>query len=294
MYAQIGPIVDSKANISTVFIPRWHAYVEYQIEALKDQIDVIMGFPIPLWESEFKDSEGLQGISVPSVVNFKTYINGNRILKTDLKWISGISNLISEQNKKTLAYIWKASFKKGRGYLLKTEYDFGEFYSAGFYSGREYNKGEVPWFVKKNGDNRTEDQAIRAATLIYYLTPLSLWADPPPTLITIKIFTPSDIPVTHIVPMYPKPSSIDQHAIYFEFKNKFPKEELRLSFPISQDRKSINLGHIKELKEWQIWKQTLGDQVKFTCALLQELINTIQSDDVKKELKRIDCVKSYK
>ncbi len=293
-YAQIGPIVDSKDNISTVLIPRWHAYVEYEIEALKDLTDVVMGFPIPLWESEFTDSEGLQGISVPSVVNFKTYINGNRILKADLKWISGISNLISDQNKKTLAYIWKASFKKGRKYLLKTEYDFGEDYSVGFYPGREYNKGEVPWFVRKDGDNRSNGQAVEAATLIYYLTPLSLWANPPPSLITIKIVIPTDMPVTHVVPMYPKPTCIDQHAIYFEFKNKFPKQELRLSFPVSRDRKLLDLGRIKKLEEWQSWKKILGDQVKFTCALVQELIYTIQSDDVKKELKRIDCVKSYK
>jgi hypothetical protein len=296
-YAQIGPAANSKHDISNAFIPRWHAHVEYEIEALEEQNDVVMGFPVPLWVSDFSDNEGLQSIQAPSAANFATYVDGILVRKVELNWINGINNFQNYENgdKKTLVYIWKASFKKGKRYLLKTEYDFGADYSAEFFSGHQYIEGETPWFVQRDRNKKPNDsnKCERAFTLKYYLTPLTLWADTPPSLVAIKVEMPANMPVTCAVPMYPKPCFIDKQALYYEFKNAFPDKELLISFPVSEDWKPINPGAIKEISEWKLWQKTLGDHFKFSCLLTKDLIGTIQSGDIREELKNIDCFQSF-
>jgi hypothetical protein len=297
MYAHIGPVVNSKHDLSEVFTPRWHAHVEYEIEALEEQKAVVMGFPIPLWVGDFLDNKERQSIQVPSAVNFRTYIDGILVRNIEFRWINGISSFQNYENvnEKTLAYIWKASFKKGKRYLLKTEYDFGVDYSAEFFSGHQYIEGETPWFVQRdrNGHQDSINRAQRAVTLKYYLTPLTLWADAPPSLVAIKVEMPLNIPVTCTVPMSPKPCFIDQHALYYEFKNSFPNRELMISFPASEDWKTTSLGAIKDISEWKLWQKTLGDHAKLSCPLTQEFRDSIQSADIREELKKIDCVQHF-
>lgn len=242
-----------------------------------------MGFPIPLWLFYFRDNDGLMTVPVPSVVNFKTYVNDIQIKNPELNWVS----------ENGLAYIWKTSFKKGKRYELKTEYDFGVFYSSSFYKNSEYLEGETPWFVQKFHNNNPEEYPPEATILEYFLTPLRSWASPLPSRISIKMNMPLDMHISYAVPISPRPVCLETTTMYFKIEHAFPEEDLRVAFPDLSDWKDEDLGYISNLKEFNLWKKTLGNkQIKFTCSLVEKLKQEMPSPEIQKELTKLVCVES--
>lgn len=280
----LGSRVKCKAGDTDNLKVKWSASATYEVEVLQSQPDVQMGFPVATWEREYTDSIGIGALNAPGVANFHTYMNGEEITQTQLKVLKHGEGKSREQNE--IGYSWNASFQQGTAYELKTEYDFGEFNSNGFYDGREYKRGETPWFIGANA------QPLTAGTLIYYLTPLNTWAAPPPELIDIEVRLPSSTPVTYAVPGEVKPSCISLGALHYTITNRFPGADLTVTIPNSEWWKKESLKPMSTPEQWRKWLKTLGgESVRFSCDVLDE-INKHANPNLKAEVKRVQCVAS--
>lgn len=289
-FATIGRRVECQENQRTGFEARWHAAVSYDVIATEDQRKVLMGFPIPLWEESFivrGDVEGLDDIQVPGVVNFKSFINHREIEKVRLNGISepNLFNtpLLSEKSiERHLAYTWTSSFVANTPYRLRTEYDFATSLSASFYEGSQYLAGQQPWFL--NDQASTEN--IRARNLLYYLTPITLWGNPPPRYFRIKVSIGKNMPVTLAVPVTPKPVCVDKIAFYYLFENAFPQEELKMSYPKTPE----NLKPLRTFEDWSSWRKTLGgDGVKLSCDLIAVIKAQTEDISFQEKLSQMSC-----
>lgn len=268
-FATIGKPLDCGVLKSAwaKFSPKWTAEATYEIEALEDAADVLFGFPVHNWYAEFELEDGLKGISAPGVINFQTYIDGKEAGPLQLKWLDGVG---AAGEVKTLGYSWKASFTKGRRYILRTTYEFGVDESNAFYAGREYLKGESPWFAKKGYWSGT-----RVERLIYYLTPLRQWASPPPSRVSISVGFPAHVSVELVVPVALKPVCIAERSLFYELQDAFPAQDLEISYA---DKIGLKRG-IKTPENWEAWIRTMGGpKVEIECSLLKHLKEGARSD----------------
>ncbi|MBI5883266.1 MAG: hypothetical protein HZB91_09190 [Elusimicrobia bacterium] len=242
---------DLRDLLKSGFTPWWTAEAVYEIEALEDAPEVQFGFPVNDWEvsgqGEFPPS--------PGVIDFHTYVDGQEIAPTRLKWLEGVG---AESKDKTLGYAWKASFQKGRRYVLRTTYAFGE--DMGNFS-EAIAEGATPWF-----SGADEANGGSGLGMIYYLTPLRQWASPPPSRISIVVTLPKHVPMTLAVPIHTKPVCVGEHSLFYEFHDSFPDQDLVVYYASSKDKS------LKTATEWDAWLRTLGGgQVEMNCALLRSL-----------------------
>ncbi len=268
-FATIGRRLDCAALKSAwaKFSPKWTAEAIYEIEALADAPDVLFGFPVHNWYANTLNKERLTEIPAPGVVNFRTYIDDNEAGPLRLKWLDGVGAAGVE---KTLGYTWKASFVKGRRYALRTTYEFGVDESNAFYAGREYLKGEPPWFAKKGYWSGT-----KVERLIYYLTPLRQWASPPPSRVSIAVGLPGNVPVELTVPAALKPVCIAERSLFYALQDAFPARDLEVSYA---DGAGLKQG-IRTPQNWEAWIKTMGGpKVEIECALLKRLKTEARSD----------------
>lgn len=259
-FATIGPRAECAAlkNAWAKFSPAWTAEAVYEISALADAADVVLGFPVHGWSADFYTPDGLNGISAPGVAAFETFIDGTPVPSPELKWLEGVGE---NGDRKTLGYAWKASFQKNRRYTLRTRYQFGVDVSNAFYEGREYAKGEKPWF-------HTEGSWSEASRVIYYLTPLRQWAAPPPSRVSIVVTLPPGLPMVAAVPIKPKPRCVGERSLFYELRDSFPAQDLELSYPSGKTLP----GRLKTPADWDAWMKTLGGpDIEMNCALLTRL-----------------------
>ena len=254
----------SAAPLHDRLLSLWQAQAEYQVEALADQESVQMGFPLPTWESTYylNPDKEWDALPTPAVANFRTFIDGKLVENPRLTWLE-VSKPGEVASDKTLGFTWRASFKKGRKYTLRTEYDFGADYSADFYLGQEYREGEdLPWFITPPVPKETVSHP--AISLRYYLSPLHAWGAHPPKRITIEIRRPPGVPIAYLVPVMPKPACVDAYSLHYEYRDAYPDSELVVSMP--QWFASDDWGEPKHWpqqpetpEQWQRWRQTLGE-----------------------------------
>lgn len=243
----------------------WHALADYEVEALESQDDVLIGFPVSWWRREFDDVNGdLDSVDAPGVADFHSYINGEEIQLLKLRKLQG--NAPNGRKIYELGYTWRASFQAGKPYHLRTEYDFGEDSSNAFYPGREFVEGEPPWFLGTTLD----PAATGASRLIYFLTPINSWADPPPDRINIEVRVGQGIPITYFVPTQFKPVCVSTNAFHYLLTNKRPSQELGLSYAQGTKFKPLTT-----VSQWKAWRKTLGgSSVRISCDLIAELRKT--------------------
>jgi hypothetical protein len=228
---EIGAKVECKGKLVT-FSPRWRAEVEYEVEASRDQNDILIGFPIPYWTAEFHTTDGLYSVNAPGVANFKTYINDRLVSPVGMKVLTDALKYSKDKlfySNDLPGFTWMSSFQSQHKYKLRTEYDFGSSMSVDFYPNREYVDGEKPWF-KMRGIDKYQNIG-GAERIIYFLTPINSWSPPPPTMIKIVVRLPAVVPATHVVPTELKPSCVMLSEIQYEITNQNPRHELRLSMP---------------------------------------------------------------
>jgi hypothetical protein len=177
---------------------------------------------------------------------------------TKLKWLDGVG---ASRKEKVLGYTWTASFKKGRRYTLRTVYDFGVDTSNSFYEDREYVQGELPWFKAREGRIGGADR------MIYYLTPLQQWAAPAPATVSAVVTLPKRVPIEFAVPLKLKPVCIGERSLFYELRDRFPDQDLEVSYPDSTGGMKLDSA-----QDWEGWMKSLGGpQVEMNCALLARL-----------------------
>jgi hypothetical protein len=247
----------------------WQAQAEYQIEALGDQTEVLMGFPLPVWRL---DSDGVSPLVAPGVANFRTFIDGKLVQNLRLTWLDvDVPN--GAPIKKTLGFVWTASFKKGEKYTLRTEYDFGADYSPGF------SIDENPWFIA--ADAVGHDAARLSLSLRYYLSPLKAWGAQAPERISIQVRRPPGVPSAYLVPVTPKPVCVDAAGLHYEYRNAYPDSELQVDMPLwwvsELWGKPETWPRMETLEQWQRWQKQLGGEgVSIACGEMDEVM---PSDD---------------
>lgn len=281
----LGSHEKCQSNTGDAFYAKWRATADYLVEALQSQQGVLIGFPVETWKREFNGKNGdLYSVYAPSVVNFRTYLNDEEIKSLELKKLK--SHDIKTRARDLLGYTWLASFEAGKSYHLRAEYDFGVDNSNAFYKGREYLTGETPWFFG------AVHEPFPAERMIYFLTPISSWASPPPEQIKIEVQLPSEIPVTYFVPLELKPICVTSTAFHYLLKNQFPSSELMVSMPSTGWRKKGRLEPLRTLAQWKKWKKTLGgDSVKIGCDIIDELKKTA-APDLQAHLNTVQCISS--
>jgi len=275
-----GPLDEQHGQELRVF---WQVRAEYLVEALSDQEQVLLGFPVPTWDAAFfypvpgpggEIFTEWDNVPAPSVAAFHTYIDDGEVMGPRLSWLE-LSGEEGTAAQKTLGYVWQASFRQGRQYVLRTEYSFGLSASAGFYAGREYRQGEEPpWFLAPDnlpehigkGPHRSKD----ALRLVYYLSPLRAWRARPPERIVIRLDRPEQLPLSYLVPIEPKPFCVDAAGVLYEYRDQYPCTELELALPPwFGSRHWGNAGDwplLRTEEDLRRWRATLGN-ARITCGL---------------------------
>jgi len=281
----IGISTKCNNDFTELFNAKWRATADYQVEVMQSQEKVLIGFPVDTWKRDFIAADGdLYYLYAPSVVNFRTYINGEEIRSLELKKLKSAN--VKTGSRDELGYTWSASFDAGKPYHLRTEYDFGVDNSNAFYKGREYLAGETPWF------SGVMPEPFTAERIIYFLTPINSWASPPPDQINIEVRLPTDIPVTYFVPLELKPACVSTKALHYQLKNKFPSHELTLSMPNTVLWNREKLKPLRTLKQWNKWNKTLGgDMVKIGCDVIEE-VRKFAEPDLQSHMSMYQCAKS--
>lgn len=263
------------------FEATWHAKAVYEIEALDQVSEIVFGFPTSVWDAEFQDANGLNSIGAAGVADFHTYIDGTEVHEPELKWLEGVSK---SKDKKLLGFTWKASFSKGGRHVLITEYDMGVDISNAFYADREYPKSEPPWFLGKPEEAWNPEGSRR---VIYYLTPLRQWAGPPPERVSIVATLPRAVPMIAAVPLRPKPRCVGERSLFYELRDRFPDQDLELSYAPFAD---FSTHHLETAADLEAWTNTIGG-AEINCALLSRL-KAGASPEVALLLAKRSCVKT--
>lgn len=280
----------------------WRARAEYRVEALEDQAQVLMGFPLPTWQGAYSFRErGPEGklsdvwdeVPVPSVADFHTSINGREVVDPSLVWLKLPDG--TGGGHKTLGFTWQASFKKGEQYTLMTEYSFGASTSTGFSAGQEYREGEQPpWFVPiESTPEKKGPQSIYlpqvTLRLLYYLSPLRGWSGQAPERIVIRVDRPAGLPVAYLVPVEPKPSCVDVDGFQYVYHHQYPATELQVSMPDWLERSRNDARGWQALQtaeELHRWRGNLG-AARVACCLAG-----LPGSGVSAEVKIPGCVKT--
>jgi hypothetical protein len=268
----------------------FHAVARYEVQALEDEKDVQMGFPVSPWEYEFEGADGLVGLQVPGATNFKVAADGKEIRETELKQVEKPG-----AKEKLPAWVWRASFRKGAKLELNSEYDFGYDISNGFYAGREIPKDQVLWFDHRKVPEAHSDPAGAAVALsaIYYLHPIKLWASPPPEEIRIRFEAPPSVPVTYLVSDTTGLDCVDTHALYFRWNGEYPDGDLRVSYPQPGSIKHLEkFEPIRKKYEFEAWVSLLDaiskskgrgrslESLKLSCDLVRQIESTSEKDSL--------------
>jgi hypothetical protein len=293
--AEIGREVECKSANEHTFRSWFTADATYQIEATGDETGIQMGFPDPGWSDEYQGPDGLEGFSVPGVTGFEVAINGKRIGSLAQKRVKTVPLEEENQTEAELpAYVWSASFEKGKRYTVEARYEFGDDISAGFYPGRELPpEAKYLWF-----DRRPVAEAVASApdvaaarTAIYYLHPIKLWAPPAPDVIEVRVEAPPDLPVMYLQTSTPGLRCIDTKALYFRWQHSYPDRDLRVSFPAEVDRRAFRAQPMKTDAEFSLWYETMNlvnarpgekrkDTVGIGCDLVEALKRTVDKRSV--------------
>lgn len=250
----------------------WRAEAVYDVEALEDESDVTLGFPVPTWSNMM--AEG----TAPGVASFKTWIDDRTaegLRMTFLAPTGPVSKELADSNGKIWGYSWTASFQKGRKYTLKTTYEFGAEFS---YDPQDYMRG-------------LSSDYFLLASILYDLTPLNLWAPPPPDVF-IKVTIPKNLSILYAFPDELKPSCLDAEALHYEIKGRLPETNLRVTFPVRHGPGPISPGKVLPLRkedDWEDWKENLSfGQVKLTCSLVAGLKGRM-SPRFYQEISKVPC-----
>lgn len=268
----------AQPNVRRMLVLGWKAVARYDAAALEDVPAAQIGFPVPEWDFDYDSDEGLEGVRLPAVARFRTSIDGAEV--------EGIETRRLEEK---LGYVWHASFKKGQRSTLVTRYHFGEVYSNSFYSGREYTTVQ-PWFLYGGQSDYDRDRWPGASSMIYYLTPMSSWADPPPESVSIRIDLPLATPVEYFVPVGLPVACVGLHELHFEILGAFPTADLRVSYP-SYDEHTQKRPDLQTEAQWRAWLATLGGKAKLTCELTKAMKARADAG-LLRTLGRVPCVKS--
>lgn len=265
------------------FIAKWHAKAVYKVEALSDQMKTQIGFPVPQWSYSTSNSEGRVDLSVPSVVNFETFIDGKPIKQIDLKSVS-LSEQAKDSNLKP-AMVWNLDFSTGKQYELVTEYDFGVSYSSAMYGDREYPKEKILWFdPRPMAAVRFDGPSFPSESVVYYMQPIKLWQGGLPESISVKVKTFKNMPVTYLTPTNSGLACIDNEAVYFSWKNSFPEVDLHISYPVLNEHgKKMIYRKMNKQYQYNAWADLMGSltiepqepgrfpKIVKTCELMNEL-----------------------
>lgn len=242
---------------------QWHAKAVYRVRALKNQKDVQMGFPVPRWSDDRESpGNGLEWVHFPGVVGFKTFVNGKPIEGLRTASVE-VPNSEGETEKKTApAFVWNLSFDEGKEYELKTEYDFGSFYSAAFFVGREIPEGSMPWFDTRSGpEARYGYTTIPSEGILYYLSPLKLWGTKPPEKVSVRVETLPGMPVYYMLPNTKGLKAVDSKALYWEWENAFPEGELKVNYPRSETGRPFVAKAMTQNYEFLAWLSLVNSLV---------------------------------
>ena len=283
----------SEVNFEALKV-KWHAKAIYEIEALSDQTNVQIGFPVPIWALAKENSEGRVDVSVPGVANFMTSIDDVTIKDIVVKNvpIASTNDAGAKKEKLAPAFVWKSDFKKGKRYQLITEYDFGISYSNGMYEGSEYPEGSVLWFDKRSVPEAkySSSTSFQSEKILYYLQPIRLWGGGLPKSISIRVASPKSMPIYYLTPTNSGIDCVDRKALYFRWNNSFPEQDLSISYPVQfypdQNGKFI-YSPIRKMFEYDAWSELISKQsntktasgkppqVRMDCQLEKELLQNL-------------------
>lgn len=276
-FAEIAGLTDcppGKLIFTDRLLSVWQAQAEYQIEALEDQNNVQMSFPLPVWDTPYylnREKEWGR-VPAPAVANFRIFIDGKLVKDPLLAWLD-MPNPVDASLKKALAYVWKVSLKKGEKYTLRAEYDFGANYRTGF------PMHENPWFIAGNAVGHDAEKP--SLNLLYYLSPLKAWGAQPPQRITIEVRRPPGVPSAFLVPVTPKPACVDSSGLHYEYRNAYPETELQVAMPhwwlLEHWGKPQTWPRLETAEQRQRWRKMLGgEHVPVAC---REMDEVTPSDD---------------
>lgn len=255
--------------VMDVLVSVWKARADYYVEALEDQTNVKMGFPLPIWKATYFIDGAINDLPTPSAVNFRTSINGQAITNLKLAWLEVPDPANQEKSTKTLGYTWKASFKKGEKYTLRTEYEFGTDYELNFGLYDRNNDPEL-WFILNNP--KVLAQGLVTINLKYYLSPLLAWGGKSPEKISIFVKRPATVPITYLFPSEATPTCVDKNGLHYEYRNRYPDTELMVSVPhwFNENwKKPAAWINLNTAKQWKKWRQNLGGKsVQIACDAL--------------------------
>lgn len=79
-----GPCGPPPPMITRLHAP-WHADARYDVEALEDVSEALVGFPVPEWDFQYDSAEALEGVALPGVTNFATSVDGERVRRTETR-----------------------------------------------------------------------------------------------------------------------------------------------------------------------------------------------------------------
>lgn len=262
------------------FTTQFHAKVKYEVEAKEDVKNVQMGFPVPTWSYEWESSDGLESVSAPGAVNFETTLDERPLPLTGIKWVELAGE---DKGKKTPAFIWNASFEKGKKIILTSEYDFGGYHTATFF--KEFLPTDaLAWWDESSAVEKAYGNGGPgvASHVTYYLTPLKQWGGPPPEKVRVRFHRAKKTPIFYYLPNTNGLRCIDKDQLYFEWTNAVPKEDLKISFPEKTPRAKI----FKTQAQFMAWAHLIGSSnhetnstymgtVKVTCDLIDEVIQKL-------------------
>lgn len=264
-------------------VVEWSAEAVYQVEALADRKGVRMGFPVPMGSREWADDKGdLDYQSMTGVAGFRTTLDGTPITGLKPHWLGPTAPKVQGGDEQ-LGYAWTADFTKGR-HELRTEYDFGVDYMAGFYYSSDYADGERPWFAS-HGEKDCDSKRVE-----YFLTPLRLWAPPPPERVSIAVTLPEGVPTVWASSLGLKPSCVGERSLFYEFRGAVPPADLKLAYPTC--REGRKLPSLRTVEHWKAWLAvSAGKGVRLNCALLESL-KAGADGELKAVLAKVGCVKT--
>jgi hypothetical protein len=262
------PIKSLATPKEDILVSIWQARADYYVEALADQTQVKMGFPLPTWSATYRShSDDWEDVPTPAVANFRTFINGQAVGKLKLAWLE-IPNPANKNMAKTLGYVWEASFKKGEKYTLRTEYDFGTDYQTGFESDLQGETSSL-WFIS---NKQGQERYPLAINLKYYLSPLLAWGAEPPEKISIFVKRPATVPISYLIPAQAMPACVDKQGLHYEYRNRYPDTELVVSMPHWFHKNWRNPDAwvtLNTATQWKQWRQNLGGKsVQIVCDAL--------------------------
>jgi hypothetical protein len=263
----------------------WNADAKYKVISDVEQKDVQIGFPVPMWSWDYYEQDGLAGISLPAVWNFKTFIDNKEVLKPKLLAIG------KERKQDQLAFVWKMNFIAQHQYVLKTSYEFGVDVSNISLEGIKYGDW-APWYLIEN-----KEQVTYRERMMYFIDPIKSWKGVPGSM-DIQVQFSKQIPILYAYPADQglNPTCIDTEAFYFRYKNELPTANIDIFYPatnLSDEVKVAKLPKMTKKAQWERWLKNVGEKAAVSCDLIDEIRKNMEPDGLK-VLNNFKCKSSCK